>query len=140
MDASYSLQEIRMSGARVVKFEVKKGAKDNLSNDFPIFRLADVMLMKAEAMLRQGKSSNEALEYVNPIRERAGVSLWTGADLTLESIYEERAREMFFEGHRRQDMIRFGKFNIAWWEKEVSDASRNIFPIPQSQLDTNPNL
>lgn len=140
MDLTYTYEEIRMSGARVQKFEIKMGAKDNLSNDFPVFRLADAMLMKAEAMLRQSKSAGEALTYVNPIRERAGVSSWTGADLTLESLLEERGREMFFEGHRRQDQIRFGTFNAAWWEKSASTADRNTFPIPQWVLDSNPNL
>jgi len=140
MDASYTLQEIRMSGARVIKFEIKKGAKDNLSNDFPIFRYADILLMKAEAMLRQSKSAGDAVTYVNPIRSRAGVSEWTGTDLTLETLIEERGREMFWEAHRRQDLIRFGKFNDEWWEKTVVDPSRNTFPIPQSALDVNPNL
>ncbi len=140
MDLTYTYQEIRMSGARVVKFEIKNGAKANLSNDFPIFRLADIYLMKAETMLRQGKSASEAVEYVNPIRERASVDPWTGADLTLESLLAERGREMFFEGHRRQDQIRFGTFNVAWWEKAADGPERNTFPIPQWVIDSNPNL
>ncbi len=130
-----SIVEMRMSGARVVKFEVKKGAKENLSNNFPIFRFADVLLMKAEAMIRQGLNGDS---YVNEIRSRAGVSTWTG--VTLEMLLEERAREMFCEGHRRQDLIRFGKFNDAWWEKLVSTPDRNTFPIPQWAIDANPNL
>ena len=140
MDLSYSYQNIRMSGARVSKFEIKKGAKDNLSNDFPIFRLADIYLMKAETMLRQNKSAAEALNYVNEIRERAEVDLWSAGDLTLESLLAERGREMFFEGHRRQDQIRFGTFNNAWWEKSTSSTDRNTFPIPQWVIDSNPNL
>ncbi len=140
MDLTYTYQEIRMSGARVAKFEIKKGAKANLSNDFPIFRLADIYLMKAEAMLRQGKAAGQAVEYVNPLRERANVDPWTGADLTLESLLAERGREMFFEGHRRQDQIRFGTFNDAWWEKQADGPDRNTFPIPQWVIDANPNL
>jgi hypothetical protein len=140
MDLSYTYEEIRMSGARVSKFEIKKGAKDNLSNDFPIFRLADIYLMKAEAMLRQNKSAAEAVNYVNEIRERAEVAPWSAGDLTLESLLAERGREMFFEGHRRQDQIRFGTFNDAWWEKSASSTDRNIFPIPQWVIDSNPNL
>lgn len=140
IDGSYTADEIRNSGARIVKFEVAMGAKANLSNDFPIFRLADAYLMKAEAMLRQNKAATEAVEYVNPIRERAKVSAWTGADLTLETLLEERGREMFIEGHRRQDMIRFGVFNDAWWEKPATGPERNIFPIPQWVIDSNPNL
>ena len=141
MDATYTPQEIRMSGARVVKFEIKKGAKDNLSNDFPIFRLADIVLMKAEAMIRQNKPVDaETLGDVNFIRERAGVSAWTGTDLTLDNILEERGREMFFEGHRRQDQIRFGTFGNPWWEKAASGPERETFPIPQWVIDSNPNL
>ena len=96
--------------------------------------------MKAEAMLRQNKPAADALEYVTPIRERANASDWSPADLTLESLLAERGREMFFEGHRRQDLIRFGEFNKAWWEKDASTADRNTFPIPQWVLDSNPNL
>lgn len=140
IDGSYTSDEIRNSGARIVKFEIAMGAKADLSNDFPIFRLADAYLMKAEAMLRQNKSAGAAVQYVNPFRERAGVDAWSAADLTLENLLAERGREMFFEGHRRQDMIRFGVFNEAWWEKPATGPERNTFPIPQWVLDTNPNL
>ncbi|MFC2089724.1 RagB/SusD family nutrient uptake outer membrane protein [Bacteroidota bacterium] len=140
MDLTYTYPEIRFSGARVVKFEIKKGAKENLSNDFPIFRLADIYLMKAEAMLRGGEAGADAVTYINAIRERAGVDTWSAGDLTLESLLAERGREMFFEGHRRQDLIRFGQFNKAWWEKDASSSDRNTFPIPQWVIDSNPNL
>jgi hypothetical protein len=135
MDASFTPIEVRMSGARVVKFEIKKGAKANLSNAFPIFRYADILLMRAEARIRQGKNGDDD---VNSIRERAGLTDWTG--VTLTQLLEERGREMFWEGHRRQDLIRFGKFNDAWWEKDASDPIKNTFPIPQWVIDTNPNL
>lgn len=135
MDASFTPIQVRMSGARVVKFEIKKGAKDNLSNAFPIFRLADIYLMKGEAMVRL---TQDGSEWVNKVRRRAGLSDWS--NVTLEQILEERGREMFWEGHRRQDLIRFGKFNDSWWEKDASDASRKTFPIPQWVIDTNPNL
>ena len=135
MDASYTAVQIRLSGARVAKFEIKLGAKDNLSNDFPIFRYADILLMKAEAMIRQGKNGDE---FVNRIRVRAGVAPWTGT--TLAQLLAERGREMFWEAHRRQDLIRFGEFNKAWWEKDASTSDRNTFPIPQWAVDANPNL
>lgn len=128
-------EEIRMSGARVVKFEIKRGAKDHLSNDFPIFRYADVLLMKAEALIRQGKNGDE---YVNMIRTRAGLTPWT--NVTLQMLLAERGREMFWEAHRRQDLIRFGEFNKPWWEKPASSPDRNTFPIPQWAIDANPNL
>ncbi len=135
MDASFTAAEIRLSGARVAKFEIKIGAKDNLSNDFPVFRYADILLMKAEAMIRQNKNGDE---YVNMVRSRAGVTTWTGTTLT--QLLAERGREMFWEAHRRQDLIRFGEFNKAWWEKTASTPDRNTFPIPQWAVDANPNL
>ncbi len=135
MDNSYTLAEIRMSGVRMVKFEVKIGAKDNLSNNFPLFRYADILLMKAESVMRQGGNGDE---WINPLRERAGVPVFSGA--TIDELLAERGREMFFEGHRRQDLIRFGKFNNVWWEKTVSSPERKTFPIPQWAIDANPNL
>ncbi|MDD2195907.1 MAG: RagB/SusD family nutrient uptake outer membrane protein [Bacteroidales bacterium] len=138
MDAANNTDaEIRMSGARVVKFEVKKRAKENLSNDFPLFRYADVLMMKAEAQLRQGLAVNVA--SINDIRTRAGLTV-DGSWDNLDNLLEERAREMFWEGHRRQDMIRFGKFNNAWWEKQANGQEWNTFPIPQWVIDSNPNL
>ena len=135
MDASYSFAEIRLSGARIGKYEIRKGAMESLSNDFPLFRYADVLLMKAEAVIRQNGNGDE---WVNDVRERAGLDKWN--DVTLDMLLEERGREMFAEGHRRQDLIRFGKFNDAWWEKAASSPDRNTFPIPQWAIDANPNL
>jgi starch-binding outer membrane protein, SusD/RagB family len=135
MGAGNTPAEIRMSGVRVVKFEVKRGAKANLSNHFPIFRFADVKLMRAEALIRQGKNGDSD---VNDIRERAGLEPWSGVDLNM--LLEERGREMFWEAHRRQDLIRFGEFNKAWWEKDISSPDRNTFPIPQWAIDANSNL
>ncbi len=135
MNATYTPIEIRLSGARVVKFEIAIGAKQRLSNDFPIFRYGDILLMKAEAMINQGENGDE---FVNMIRSRAEADIWSGVGLDL--LLEERGREMFWEGHRRQDLIRFGQFNKSWWEKDESTSDRNIFPIPQSAIDANPNL
>ena len=138
MDASYTLDQIRMSGARVVKFEVKLGASANLSNDFPIFRYADVLLMKAETQIRMhGAGAGD--QWINMIRERAGLSDINGA--TLDDLLLERGHEMFWEAQRRMDLIRFGKFLDAWWEKDADDSpSRTVFPIPQWAIDANPNL
>ena len=135
MDASFSPTEIRTSGARIKKYEIAKGAKENLSNDFVLFRLTDFYLMKAEVLLRQGKNGDD---YINPIRERAGVESWS--DATLDMLLEERGREMFAEGHRRQDLIRFGKWEKAWWEKPATTVERRTFPIPKWATDPNPNL
>jgi hypothetical protein len=135
MDGAYTFQQIRMSGARVAKYEIARGTGENLSNDFPLFRYADVLLMKAEALIRQGGNGDQ---YVNDIRDRAGLEDWSG--VTLDMLLAERGREMFCEGHRRQDLIRFGKFGNAWWEKMPSTPDREIFPIPQWAIDANPNL
>lgn len=141
MDATYTPAQIRTTGARIKKYEIAKGAKENLSNDFPIFRLTDFYLMKAEAMMRQGGNGDV---WINPIRQRAGVDDWSGA--TLDSLLAERGRELFAEGHRRQDLIRFGEFTNSWWGKGDSqggtsgDPSVKVFPIPKWATDANPNL
>ncbi len=128
---------LRQAGARVGKYEFKSGATSNLSNDYPIFRYGDILLIKAESLFRQGNTA-DALVLVNQIRERAGVEVWD--TLTEDMLLSERGREMFAEAIRRQDLIRFGKFNDAWWEKPASDPHVNILPIPRSALDANKNL
>jgi len=132
---AFTPEQIRMTGARVGKYEIKMGAKENLSNDFPLFRITDVYLMKAEAEIRQGRSGDQ---WINPIRQRAGVTAWSGA--TLEQLLAERGRELYCEGHRRQDQIRFGTWGNAWWEKAASGPERRTFPIPKWATDANPNL
>lgn len=138
MDANaYSLNQIRNSGVRVAKWEIKEGAKGNLSNDFALFRLADILLMKAEAQVRlNGTGSGDAL--VNEIKLRANAAI-TG-NYSLQDILNERGRELLWEGTRRQDLIRFSKFNESWWEKNTSASTRNIFPVPQFAINANDNL
>jgi hypothetical protein len=138
MDASFTAEQIRMSGARVGKYEIKKGAKENLSNDFVIFRITDIYLMKAEAQLRQGKAIDATtLAAINKIRTRAGLS--PHATWDIQKIEMERALELFVEGHRRQDQIRFGTFLSAWWEKPATTKTA-LFPIPKWAIDANENL
>ena len=127
----------RQGGARIGKYAYEQGGTDNMSNDFVVFRWGDMMLIRAEANLRSGKDVL-ALDEVNKIRTRAGVTPFT--TLTLDNLLAERGREMFAELSRRQDLIRFGKFNDAWWEKEVSSTTYNVFPIPQPQIDVNSTL
>ena len=119
----------------MAKFEIERGADENMNNDFPLFRYADVLLMKAETEIRLGRSGDN---FINQIRSRAGVTPFSGA--TLDDVLAERGREMFCEGHRRQDLIRFGEFTKSWWEKDASDDDRKLFPIPQWAIDANPNL
>ena len=132
---AFTATQIRCSGARVGKYEIKMGAKENLSNDFPLFRLTDFYLMKAECEIRQGRSGDQ---WVNPIRTRAHVAAWTGA--TLDQMLAERGRELYCEGHRRQDLIRYGKWENAWWEKAAHGTDLRTFPIPKWATDANSNL
>jgi len=129
---------LRQAGARVNKYEYELGATQNMNNDLPIFRYGDILLVKAEALWRKNPADAEALALVNQIRMRAGVEPFSS--LTAENLLAERGREVFAEGYRRQDLIRFGKYNDAWWAKPASDPTKNIFPIPQEQLNSNPNL
>jgi starch-binding outer membrane protein, SusD/RagB family len=135
-------------GARVQKYEVYAAAKADLTLNFPVFRLADVVFMKAEAELRlNGTVSAETMTYVNKIWERANQT--PPADgLTLNNILDERGKELFGEGHRRTDMIRFGTFDQPFWGMgqttmtgvPVPNDVQNIFPIPLSAISSNQNL
>jgi len=121
--------------------------------DFPMFRLADVLLMAAEASLRGGGSTSQGLEYLNRVRRRAYGGSSTGnvseGEFTLDLILDERARELYWECHRRTDLIRFGQFtdgDYLWqWKGGVREGKtveqfRRIFPIPASDLNSNPKL
>jgi starch-binding outer membrane protein, SusD/RagB family len=123
------------------------------STDFPVFRLADAYLMYAEAVLRGGGGSRvTALGYINELRERAYGNTAgdiADADLDLDFILAERARELYWEGQRRTDLIRFGKFtggDYVWeWKGNTqagtsTPAYRNLFPIPSTDLTANPTL
>ena len=130
---------LRQAGARIGKYEFKSGARASLSNDWPICRYADVLLTKAEAQYRlNGGGDATALALVNQIRVRAGQAPY--ASLTDQNLLDERGREMFYEGVRRQDMIRFGVFTNAYGFTPAVDASKQLLPIPASQLNVNPNL
>ena len=123
------------------------------SVDFPMFRLADAYLMYAEAHLRSGSGSqSQALEYINKLRERANGDSSENispSELTLDFIIDERARELYWESHRRQDLIRFGLFTgseYIWTLKGNSISGvpipdfRKLFPIPNASLAANQNL
>ena len=128
----------REAGARNSKFEFQIGGQSDMNNDYPLMRYADVLLMKAEALWRQNASDPEALALVNQIRARAGVAPFT--ELTAENLLAERGREMFAETVRRTDLVRFGVFTDAWWEKPEQPECKELFPIPKNQTDANPNL
>jgi starch-binding outer membrane protein, SusD/RagB family len=129
-------------GARIYKWEYKKGLSTNCENDFAIFRLADVYLMKAEALVRLEQDNTEATDLVNEIRKRAftdAAKLKTS--VTLDDIYQERRFEFAWEMMTRQDQIRFGTFlnAIPGWRGEIAE-TRLLLPIPLTALNANPNL
>lgn len=126
-----------------------------VDTDFPLFRLADVYLMYAECAIRGASNATmpQALIYVNDLRVRANSGSTSGnvsmADLTLNFMIDERARELHWESHRRQDLIRFGKFtggsyNWAWKGNGANGVSISdnlkVFPIPVASIAANPNL
>lgn len=121
--------------------------------DYPLFRLADAYLMYAECAARNasGADKSSATNYVNDLRERAYGNTEgniSESDLDLDFILDERVRELYFEGGRRIDLIRFGKFASGYnwdWKGNVQEGRdieefRTIFPIPASDLAANPLL
>ncbi len=116
--------------------------------DIPLFRLADVYLMYAEAAFRTG-DAGDALTYVNKVRERAGATDMSATGFSADSILAERGRELYCEGSRRTDLIRFGYFTggtYLWaWKGGAQfgtsiPSTFNLFPIPTTDLNDNPNL
>jgi hypothetical protein len=144
-ELSNSADSFRLAGVRSIKYFPEAGTAGDQSNDVVIYRLADVLLTKAEAEIRNG-TITDALDLVNWVRERAyGNTLhdWTMVDLTLDNILAERGRELAYENFRRQDLIRFGRFGNARVPDKAADPSDghlNLFPIPDQQRIANPNL
>jgi hypothetical protein len=133
-------KNLEVTGIRVIKYPIDYTGGDNSNNDYVYFRLADVMLMKAEAILRGGTDpgGQTALQLVNLIRARATAPAL--GSVSLDQLLDERGRELYWEGWRRMDLIRFGKYLAAWQEKEASDVKVLMFPIPARSLAANPNL
>jgi hypothetical protein len=124
------------TGIRVIKYHPKYGGR---LQHMVIFRYSDALLMKAEAILRG--ASGDAAAIVNQVRVARGVSPLGTVDL--QALLDERARELFAEGWRRNDLIRFGQYGRDWLFKEpgsVNDPTWQLFPIPGPQLLANPNL
>ncbi|WP_129717932.1 RagB/SusD family nutrient uptake outer membrane protein [Pedobacter sp. SYP-B3415] len=125
-------------------------ADANYNNtDWNIYRLTWVYFAKAEALMRKngGTATQEACNLINECKRRAfsaadwATRAYTPATLTLDELLDERGREFIFEGFRRNDLIRFGKFTTAqWWDHQPSQPFRNLFPIPQVQRTLNGNL
>ena len=153
-------QAYRQSGVRIGKWEYALGAQpQNMSNDYGVFRYADVLLMKAEALFRKG-STAEALILVNQIRARAGVPDLTSLDGPLSydmtgpsvpggELFNEMGRELAFENHKRTNLIRWGFYlDVAKWalpffnpgDRIEAGAKTKIFPIHKDKIAANPNL
>ena len=123
----------RDGGARLGKFSFKQFGRNEMSNDYPIVRLGDMYLIRGEAAARESGSWADALSDVNTIRERAGLTALGSVDA--DEFLAERGREMFMEASRRRDLIRFGKWADAWWEKPGGQpAYLEIMPIPIDQI------
>ena len=157
-----NIKEFKTAGYAVTKFRNitstgavgKDPAKDFPDTDLPLIRLAEVYLTYAEAVLRGGAGGDRAtaLDYINQLRTRAYGNTSgniTNSDLTLDFILDERARELYWEGLRRTDLIRYNKFTTAdyLWSLKGGAASgvavpdyRNLYPIPQDALTANENL
>ncbi len=146
-------------GVGVYKFTAKNhdgSQADNYSptfasTDFPVFRLADAYLMRAESLFKSG-NAGDALTDINVIRRRAygdNSGDITLGELNANFILDERAREFYYEGQRRTDLVRFGKFtggayNWQWkggtFNGTSTSSHLDIFPIPGDEISANPNI
>ena len=113
----------------------------NQNNDVPVFRYSDILLMKAEAILRGGTPTlgQTALRWLTRFGPTAPPAAALSA-VTLEDLYAERCREFAWESWHRNDMIRFGKYEGNWGFKTDADVNHRIFPIPTSAFTVNPAL
>lgn len=167
LKAAQSEENEHTMGYRLGKFEYAMDSYPVLDNDFPFFRYSDILMMKAESLLRTGKAS-EAADLVNQVRGRnfTGGGALTGADLQGGSKYDygrrdvhkttheggadiqygrlldELGYEFFEEARRRQDMVRFGVFHKKSWlsHDAHNNSNKNLYPIPTTILNTNGKL
>jgi len=134
----------KWEGARCAKYEYQSGLQyyeNDMENDFVLFRYADVLYTKLEALWRL----NRAGEFIGDpdlqkIRTRAGLAAYTVGDLTAQELLDELGREFAWEGHRRTDQIRFDVWGQPWGNKPTSNDTKKLFPIPLTAISTNPNL
>jgi hypothetical protein len=129
-------------GYRNIKFYPDATSTNrNQKNDVPFLRYSDILLMKAESILRGGGVTlgQTADALVNMVRSnRTTSSALSG--VTLEELYKERSREFSWEAWHRNDMIRFGKYEGQWGYKTNTDVRRRVFPIPTNAMVLNPAL
>ena len=131
------------TGYRVEKYEFSKKSASgrNLGEaDIIILRLADIYLMRAEAKLRKSNDVANALADVNLVRASRINPAPALKEMSLDILFKERGFEFYWEHQRRTDMIRFGKYEGTWTEKNNTDKFKRIFPIPQTAIDGASNL
>ncbi len=140
---------LERTGIRPMKYppDFTNNSAGTIDNDMVHLRLPDILLMKAEAILRGGTATtagvygNTALALVNSIRTDASRNAGALASVDLNALYDERGRELYLEMWRRQDMVRFGKFLGPIQEGATTSAATYlIFPIPNQQIAVNTNL
>ena len=128
-------------GVRVLKWapDTTAAIQAWMNNDVALLRYADVWLMKAEALWRNG-DNGQALGMLNELRGMRGASPAPSLNGG-QAILDERGYELYWEGHRRTDLIRFDQFtNGTWWAKGVTESFRSLYPIPTNALTANVNL
>jgi len=128
---------LETSGYRTIKYVPDADNEETPGNDLSILRYADVLLMKAEALMRTGDNAG-GLVVVNEVREARGASPL--ASLDEAALLAERGRELYWENWRRNDLIRFGKYLDAWDQKPASSATYLLFPFSSPQIVANPEL
>lgn len=126
------------SGIRLLKWHPTINMGGTWNNHLVLLRYADALLMKAEALLRKGQAA-PALVLVNELRAIRNATPFAGP-LTEDYMLDERGRELYMEGWRRNDMVRFGKFATAFAFVDNTDATTNLYPIPELAVGSNPNL
>jgi len=141
-------------GVMNIKYEIERNADYgsngyvNMNNDMVVFRYSDILMMKAECLMRLNgnNATADAVALVNQVRARSFAAndpdaKYKISTLTMDELLNERGREFSYEMFRREDLIRFGKFQDAWWQKpQDADKHYELFPIPQIVLTTNPAL
>jgi hypothetical protein len=146
-DISGKIIKLGTDDVRSFKFKEDLSATaENMGNDFPVIRYADILLSRAEALNELNGPNQESIDLINAVRAKAGVPLLNNGDFgTTESlrahILKERGWEFFSEELRREDLIRHGKFiEYARARGKAAFDHQILFPIPQSEIDRNPNL
>lgn len=139
----FSIQNsVEEAGVRVIKYapDVATAYPGSSENDFQYYRLTDVYLMRAEAKLRKGDATGAQTD-LNAVRTARKFKAIDLAEVTLDKIYNERGFEFYWEGSRRNDMVRFNKYCDARYEKAaVTPTYKVLFPIPASAIEANAQL